>query len=208
MGGWQKPGSTGRRHGRRTQSGHAERRTQNANAERRTPRTWQQNTRPFQHPRPNTRSVFTSTGGGSKGGRPPWASNAERRTPGTWQRPTREPPHPRPSTRRAHHQHRRGVEGGSPPLGITAGGRRGVAPPGHQAERRTQNAQNLAAEHANRPHPRPSTRPALTSTGGGSKGGRPPWASRRGVEGGSSPLGVTGRPTVPRRRPCISRSTG
>jgi hypothetical protein len=113
--------------------------------------------------------------------------------------------------------HRRGVEGGSSPLGTTAGreqeargrrpgirnvatgprpgstppakhataatpvpagGRRGVVPPGHQ----TQNAERPETwQRPTRapPHPRPNTP-------------RTQDQYRRGVEGGSSPLGITG----------------
>jgi hypothetical protein len=182
----------------------------------------------------------TSTGEGSKGGRPPWESDAQTRgngrpreppnpgqageerttgtgggpkgvvppghqknagsrrpeagspEPGTWQLPTRAPPHPRPSTRSPRHQHRRGVEGGSSPLGITGGGSKGGRPPWastQNAEGRT--PRNVATANASTITPRPSTRSPrhqhrrgveggsspLGITGGGSKGGRPPWAS-------------------------------
>jgi hypothetical protein len=135
-------------------------------------------------------------------------------------------------------RYRRGVEGGSSPLGMTAGGRRGVVPPGHQdadrrgveggssplginAERRTQNARNVAPANAmgTSAPPAKSRDPRATVPAGGRRGVVPPghqrrgvlptpgpWAvpaggrrgvvppghNRRGVEGGSSPLGMTG----------------
>jgi hypothetical protein len=81
-----------------------------------------------------------------------------------------------------HDEHRRGgggVEGGSSPW-ASPGGRRGVVPPGH-AERRTQNAER--PETWQRPtrapsHPRPNTP-------------RTQDQYRRGVEGGSTPLGIS-----------------
>ncbi len=140
-------------------------------------RTWQRPTPAPPHPRPSTRPVLASTGGGSKGGRPPWASGrpltVHRRT---WQRPTPAPPHPRPSTTRS-------------PRRVPAGGRRGVVPPGYQRQ-----AETMCVATTNA---RTSTPPAKHATG--------PGQYRRGVEGGSSPLGI--RKAVDRSPSNVHRRT-
>ncbi len=97
-----------------------------------------------------------------------------------WQPGHDQPPHPRPSTRLPT-THRRGVEGGSSPLGITGGGSKGLGLlTVHRGNRATTNLHTpgQARDYLRR------------APAGGRRGVVPPGHHRRGVEGGSSPLGI------------------
>jgi hypothetical protein len=127
---------------------------------------------------------------GVEGGSSPWASQAGRKQEARSRRPrhvatanastitppakhaTTSPPVPA------------GGQGGRPPwTSQSAGGRRGVVPPGHHKQAGSRRPEAGGPDTWQRPtrapsHPRPSTRP-------------PRHQYRRGVEGGSSPLDIT-----------------
>jgi hypothetical protein len=158
--------------------------------------------------------------GGRRGVAPPGhqrrTQKAER--PETWQQPTQAPSHPRPSTRRTQDTYRRGVEGGSSPLGIT-GGSKGVVPPGHQSKARSRRPEAGGPERVQRGNrattnlhtPGQARDHPLRVPAGGRRGVVPP-GHHRGVEGGSSPLGIRAKPEAggpkPETRNAFNVATG